>query len=131
PAFEPGFGTGSYYFDQIPLPMNILPYCLSGFVYREVTWDPGLTFAELKQRIHQRYFSPETPKRFVNDMISLQQFSFDHWLEITRYAKPRFGYSGETIERLTIEGERKRVAAIADVKQREAEADQLRKTFQK
>ncbi|HKB37795.1 MAG TPA: hypothetical protein VKD72_15215, partial [Gemmataceae bacterium] len=52
PAFEPGFGTGSYYFDQVPLPMNILPYCLTGFVYREATWDPSLTLDELKQRIH-------------------------------------------------------------------------------
>jgi hypothetical protein len=131
PAFEPGFGTGSYYFDQIPLPMNILPYCLTGFIYREVTWDPGLTLAELKQRIHQRYFSPGTPKRFVDDMIYLQQFSFDHWQVISLYAKPRLGYSGEKIERLTVEGERKRVQGIPDAKQREAEAERLRMTFQK
>jgi len=68
-AFEPGFGTGSYYFDQVPLPMNFLPYCLTGFVYREVTWDPGLTLDELKQRILRRYFSPDAPERFVDDMI--------------------------------------------------------------
>jgi hypothetical protein len=131
PAFEPGFGTGSYYFDQIPLPMNVLPYCLTGLVYREATWEPGLTPDELKQRIHRRYFSPDATRRFADDMIYLQQFSFDHWQVLCLYAKPRIGYSGETIARLTVAGERKRVRAIPDARQRRAEADQLRKTFQK
>src|SRR5207248_2003383 len=37
PAFEPGFSTASYYSDHIPLPVNALPYCLTGFAYREAT----------------------------------------------------------------------------------------------
>ena len=44
--------------------MNLLPYCLTGFVYREATWDPALTLEELKERIHHRYFSPAAPRRF-------------------------------------------------------------------
>ncbi|HJT78465.1 MAG TPA: hypothetical protein VJ739_14775, partial [Gemmataceae bacterium] len=131
PAFEPGFGTGSYYYDEIPLPVNLLPYCLTGFVYREATWDPALTPDELRERIHRRYFSPEAPRRFVDDMIYLQQFSFDHWQEICLYAKPRFGYSGEEIPRLTVRGERKRVAAITDARKRQAEAERLRQSLRK
>jgi hypothetical protein len=131
PAFEPGFGTASYYYDEIPLPVNLLPYCLTGFVYREATWEPGLTPAELRERIHRRYFSPEVPRRFVDDLIYLQQFSFDHWQEICLYAKPRFGYGGEEIARLTVQVERKRVEAIADGNQRRAEAERLRQTLQK
>jgi hypothetical protein len=111
--------------------VDLLPYCLTGFVYREATWDPGLTPEELKERIHRRYFSPEAPRRFVDDMIYLQQFSFDHWQEICFYAKPRFGYGGEEIARLTVQGERKRVEAIADARQRQAEADRLRQALRK
>jgi hypothetical protein len=131
PAFEPGFGTGSYYYDQIPLPMNILPYCLTGFVYREATWEPGLTLDDLKERIHRRYFSPNAPKRLVDDMIYLRQFSFDHWQDICLFAKPRIGYSSDKIEPLTLAGERKRVRSIPDAQQRTAEADGLQKKLAK
>jgi hypothetical protein len=131
PAFEPGFGSGSYYFDQVPLPMNILPYCLTGLVYREATWEPALTLDQLKERIRRRYFSPDAPPRVVDDMISLQQFSFDHWQEICLFAKPRIGYSGERVERLTVAGERQRVRSIPDAKQRRAEADLLRQKLAK
>jgi hypothetical protein len=131
PAFEPGFSTASYYYDQVPLPVNALPYCLTGFVYREATWDPGITFEELKERIGRRYFSPDAPPRFVDDLLYLQQFSFDHWQELCLFAKARYGYGGEKIERLTVEGERRRVEAITDAGQRRAEAERLRATFRK
>jgi hypothetical protein len=129
PAFEPGFATASYYGNQVPLPVNLLPYTLTGFVYREATWEPGLTLEALKDRIHKRYFSPNAPRRFAEDMIYLQKFSLEHAEEITLFAKPRYGYSGERIERLTIEGERLRVAAIAGAKPRAVEEERLRKTL--
>lgn len=47
-------------------------------------------------------------------MMYLQQFSFDHWQTLCLFASPRFGYSGETIEPLSIESERQRVQTIAD-----------------
>jgi hypothetical protein len=62
-------------------------------------------------------------------VIFLQKFSLEHAEEITRFAKPRYGYSGERIERLTIDGERLRVAAIAGVKPRAVEEERLRKTL--
>ncbi len=129
PAFEPGFGSASYYGDQIPLPVNILPYCLTGFVYREATWEPALTVDGLKARIHRRYFSPDAPRRFAEDMIFLQQFSLDYSLPISQFAKTRLGYEGEKYDRLTVEGERKRVRSIPNAEQRKAEEARLRKTF--
>lgn len=129
PAFEPGFGSASYYGDQVPLPVHLLPYCLTGLVYREATWEPALSLDALKERIHNRYFSPDAPKRFVEDMIYLQQFSFDYGLLISQFARPRFGYEGEKHDRLTVEGERKRVQSLSDPQQRKAAAARLRQTF--
>ena len=131
PAFEPGFGSSSYYSDVIPLPLDILPYCLTGFAYREVTWDPGITFDELKQRVHRRYYSPDAPKRFVEDMMYLRQFSLDHWREIGTYSKPQYGYSGQPVKPLTVAGELNRVQTITDENQRKAGASKLLATFTK
>ena len=125
PAFEPGFSSSSYYSDQIPLPVNILPYCLTGFAFREVTWDPGITYDELKARVQRRYFSPQAPQRFGADIEYLRRFSIDHWREICHFAKPRFGYAGERIEPVTLPGELDRVEQIADENQQEAERKKL------
>jgi hypothetical protein len=62
-------------------------------------------------------------------MIYLQQFSFDYYLPLTQYAKTRIGYEGEKFDRLTVEGERKRVKSVPNAEQRKAEAARLRKTF--
>ena len=97
PAFEPGFGTASYYGDQVPFPVDILPYCLTGFVYRETTWDPGIGTAELHDRIQRRYFSSDSPKRLGEDLAYLHQFSIDYAEVIKTFATGRLGYSGERI----------------------------------
>ncbi len=131
PAFEPGFGSGSYYWDEIPLPVDVLPYTLTGFVYREMTWDPSTTLEQLKDRIRLRYFSPETDRRFVDDLIDLQNFSFENWEILGFFAKDRFGYAGEKIPRLTVAGELARVQGIADTSQRRTQADQLLVKFRK
>ena len=131
PAFEPGFGSASYYSDEIPLPLDILPYCLTGFAYREVTWEPGITVDQLKERVHRRYFSPGTPERFVEDMVYLRQFSIDHWNEICSFSKPRYHYDGHRIEPLTIAGELDRVRAIEDEAARKTGVDGLLKKLKK
>jgi hypothetical protein len=61
----------------------------------------------------------------------LQQFSFDHWRELCLFAKPRSGYQGEELARLTVDGERRRVQSIADANQRRAEAEKLKQVFAK
>ena len=131
PAFEPGFGSASYYSDQIPLPVDILPYNLTGFAFREVTWTPGISIDELKSRIQRRYFSPQAPKRLADDMVYLRQFSLDHWLEIRNFSKPRYHYAGERFEPLTLSGELKRVAGIADEKQRRDQQQKLLTSLKK
>jgi hypothetical protein len=130
PAFEPGFGSGSYYWDQIPLPVNQLPYTLTGLTYRELTWDPSTTLDQLKERIHRRFFSANAPKELVEDMIYLQKFSFDHAETLSFYAKDRLGYSGETIPHWTVRGEVDRVMAITDAGQKETQTRGLRKKLE-
>jgi hypothetical protein len=126
PAFEPGFSSASYYQDQIPLPTDFLPYCLTGFVYREATWEPGLTLDQLKEQIRRRYFSPGAPKRLADDMIFLRQFSIDYAELLAAYAGPRHGYDGRELERLTVEGERARIRSIADQVERRQATQRLR-----
>jgi hypothetical protein len=131
PAFEPGFATGSYYSDQIPFPTDILPFTLSGFAYREATWEPSLTLDGLKERICQRYFSPDAPKRFADDLIYLRQFSIDHAEVLASFAKPRSWYDGRKLEPFSLKGERERVRTIADPKQRGVETERLKATVAK
>lgn len=131
PAFEPGFASASYYSDQIPLPVDQIPYCVTGFAYREATWEPGLTSDELKRRLQQRYFSPSAPARLAGDLVDLHDFSMANWRDLVLYSKPRYGYTGETQPPLSVEAELARVLAIADEAQRKAEAAKLAATFQK
>jgi hypothetical protein len=129
PAFEPGFSTPSYYSDEIPYPVDRLPYVLTGFVYREATWDPALTVEELKQRIHHRFFSADAPRRFADDLLYLHQFCLDHALAISTFAKPRYGFGGETIANPTVAGELQRVGAISDKTDRVVQSAALETTF--
>lgn len=129
PAFEPGFGSGSYYGDQIPLPMDILPYCLTGLVYREATWDPNLTLDQAEGRIQRRYSSDIGAREVARALLSDQQLSFAHWQELTQYARPRLWYDGSLLDRLTVAGELGRVRAVQDETARRAAAVQLLATF--
>ena len=131
PAFEPGFGTASYYGDQVPFPVDILPYCLTGFVYRETTWDPGIGTAELHDRIQRRYFSSDSPKRLGEDLAYLHQFSIDYAEVIKTFATGRLGYSGERIALLSVLAESERVRGIAVPEQRRDESARLAATFKK
>ena len=64
-------------------------------------------------------------------MIFLHQFSIDHWEALTSYARPRYWFDGRKLDRLTVEGERKRIRSIADDTQRRQETERLRTTLGK
>lgn len=71
-AFEPGAASGSFYRD-IPFPTDILPYALTGFVWREVTWDPMLTVQQVRERVQKRFFGQEAPSGLGGDLWSLRE----------------------------------------------------------
>ena len=128
-AFEPGpwVGSSSYYGDEIPLPVDILPYCLMGLAYREATWNPGINLVDFRRVVHRRYFSSDAPARFAEDMLSLHQFSLHHWAVLRlfgKYGKPKADADGKKLEP-TIAGQLQNIEAITDEKQKKAEAATL------
>ena len=83
--FSPGYLSGSFYKD-IPFPTEILPYALTGFVFREATWNPALTVEEMHDRTQERFFGKEAPRQLAEDLWTLR--------EIIR-TKKRVGQLGE------------------------------------
>lgn len=70
-AFEPGAGTGSFH-TRIPYPTDQLPYVMTGFVWREATWEPALSPQQMRQRVHQRFFGREAPVELAGDLWELR-----------------------------------------------------------
>jgi hypothetical protein len=71
-AFEPGFGSGSFY-TNIPYPTDELPYVLTGFGFREMTWDPTLTVDQLRDRVRAKFFGAEAPAALTDDFCTLRE----------------------------------------------------------
>lgn len=71
-AFEPGFSTGSFH-KQIPFPTDVMPYVLTGFVWREATWSPTLTAQAMRERVQQRFFGHEAPHTLSQDLWDLRE----------------------------------------------------------
>jgi hypothetical protein len=70
-AFEPGAGSGSFYKD-IPFPTGFLPYVLTGFVFREITWEPAMTLEDMRKRVQARFFGREAPGELGEDFWRLR-----------------------------------------------------------
>src|SRR5437868_6533362 len=94
-----------------------------------MTWDPSTTLDQLKERIRRRFFAGQTPMRFVDDMIYLQNYSLENWDTLSFYAKDRFGYSGEKIPKLSISADLERVQGFTDAEQKKKQAEALNKKF--
>jgi len=73
-AFEPGAGTGSFH-KQIPYPTGVLPYVLTGFVWREATWSPTLTTQAMCGRVWQRFFGREASPGLGQDLWDLRELT--------------------------------------------------------
>src|SRR5262249_9084086 len=71
-GFSPGFDIGVFYKD-IPIPTDALPHALTGFVYREATWNPDLTVDAMRDRTHKRFFGNEAPKVLSDDLWKLRE----------------------------------------------------------
>lgn len=74
PAFEPGFDSASYYSEVIPFPVNLIPYRITRFAYREFCWNPGLSIEDFKERLYAKFFSSEIPYKMVDSLLVLFDF---------------------------------------------------------
>lgn len=71
-TFSPGFSSGSLY-KQVPLPTEELPYILTHFVHRELTWEPALSEQLVRARIQQRFLGQEAPAGLSKDLWDLRE----------------------------------------------------------
>ena len=69
PALEPGFCSASWYSDEIPYPVDHLPYLVTRFAYREYCWDPGMSAQEFRTRLLRRFFGPQAPAHLADDLL--------------------------------------------------------------
>ena len=72
PAFEPGFATADFFGQEVPYPTDRLPYALTGFAYRELTWEPAEAAKGLEQRVQQRFFGSEAPEGMGKAVMELR-----------------------------------------------------------
>jgi hypothetical protein len=70
-SFEPGYATGSFYTD-FPFPTDILPYALTGFGYREVTWGTSITTDQMLDLTQARFFGKDAPSGLSKDLWTLR-----------------------------------------------------------
>jgi len=70
--FSPGYSSGSFY-NEIPFPTDILPYVLTGLVFREVSWNPALTPEQLRDLTQKRFFGREAPRHLADDVWTLRE----------------------------------------------------------
>ena len=73
-AFEPGFNTHSVFGRSIPFPVDVIPYRLTRFAYREFTFDPNLTWNNFRKRLLDHFFGEGADPELVDLTLSLFEF---------------------------------------------------------
>jgi hypothetical protein len=71
PALEPGFCSASWYSDEVPYPVDRIPYVVTRFAYREHCWEPDMTTEEFRRRLSRRFFGPGATARLADDLLQL------------------------------------------------------------
>ena len=106
-CFSPGFDKGVFYKD-VPIPTDALPHALTGFVYREATWNPDLTVDDMHDLAQRRFFGKEAPKNLSDDLWKLREImrtkkGVEQVSEIEQHIQEAQSNAGpKTLEGLTI-----------------------------
>ena len=69
-AFSPGFSSGDYYNQEVPYPLDLVPYNVTRFAYREITWEPSLSEDALRERVRERFFPNPRPGKMPSRRCS-------------------------------------------------------------
>lgn len=145
PAFEPGFATADYYSHEKPFAVDRVPYLVTGAAYRELTWEPALTDAELEQRLQARFFGREAPDGMGRDLRRLRDWIVENAPTITKFSQDWISYDTRRVPHQVLAEEVSKVeggdkvqsalggpaigtVAITDPAVRKAEAAKLLKT---
>ncbi len=73
-AFEPGFNTNSVYGSRIPFPVDLIPYRLTRFAYKEYTWEPALSWEGFRKRLLEHFFGEGANPELVDLTLTLFEF---------------------------------------------------------
>jgi hypothetical protein len=118
PAFEPGFATADFSGHEVPYPTDRLPYALTGFAYRELTWEPAEAAKNLEQRAQQRFFGSEAPEGMGKAVMELRDMVVaaeapPNTRAITNFSQDWINYDGQRVPHPTLAGEMERIGAMA------------------
>jgi hypothetical protein len=73
-AFEPGFNTHSVFGRSIPFPVDVIPYRLTRFAYREFTFEPNLMWSDFRKRMLDHFFGEGADPELVDLTLTLFEF---------------------------------------------------------
>jgi hypothetical protein len=51
---------------------------LTGFMFREMTWNPRLAPAEARRIVRQRFFGEDAPESLLQDLLTLRELMREH-----------------------------------------------------
>jgi hypothetical protein len=57
--------------------MELLPYELTSYAFREFSWEPAQTLDQFKSRMANRYFGPGADLTLTEDLIYLRHFAIE------------------------------------------------------
>lgn len=70
-AFEPGFATNSIYGRRIPYPVDLMPYQLTRFAYREFSFNPSLSWNGFRKQMLAHFFGQQANPELVDLMLTI------------------------------------------------------------
>jgi hypothetical protein len=130
-AFNPGFGTWDYYGQEVPYPVDRVPFDLTRFAYRELTWEPSLTQDRLLDRIRIRFFGDDPAgKELSVDLSDLHDWIIANAPLLTRYAQDWVGYDTRVVARPVLADQVEQALKETDNAKRASAARPFRKTVQ-
>jgi hypothetical protein len=130
-AFNPGFLTADYYGQELPYPVDRVPFNLTRFVYRELTWEPSLTQDQLFDRIRTRFFGDDPAGRELSvDLCDLHDWIIANAPLLVRYAQDWVGYDTRVRSRPVLSEQIEQGLKETDDAKRATAVRPLRKTVE-
>jgi hypothetical protein len=130
-AFNPGFLTADYYGQEVPYPVDRVPFDVTRFVYRELTWEPSLSQDQLLDRIRARFFGDDPAgKELSIDLGDLHDWIIANAPLLTRYSQDWVSYDTRVVRRPVLADQVELALKETDDGKRASAARPFQKTVQ-